>query len=50
MPVNKMKLEPFYLLWSVPASIIAVAAVTGNQHLIAVGIGLVGALSLSGSI
>jgi len=43
-------MSSFYWLWFIPATIIAAAAIAGNQHLVALGIGLAGALSLSGSI
>ena len=50
MSLSKTTVEPFYLLWAIPVSIIALAGAAGNQHLMGAGIGLAGALSLSGSI
>jgi hypothetical protein len=43
-------MKTFYWLWLIPAAIISAAGIAGNQHLVAVGIGLAGSLSLSGSI
>jgi hypothetical protein len=43
-------MKPFNWLWLIPTTIITAALFTRAEHLVAVGIGLAAALSLSGSI
>ncbi len=48
--MSQTNLRVFYWIWLVPLTIIVAASIAGNEHMVAVGVGLAGALSLSGSI
>jgi hypothetical protein len=43
-------MRPFSWIWLIPAALVALATLTRGEPLIAIGIGLAAALSLSGSI
>ena len=50
MPISRTTRNSFSWVWLIPAGFIALATLTRDEPLIALGIGLAAALSLSGSI